>query len=196
MATLPLLLPNLAGTFEPYITLHRVSLTRTYSYAARGVFDLPVNETTQHGPKCKSGESWMYVAIPEGASTESLEPDDCLYVGAQTQDRMFRGDGCSGLNYHHAEMRAGNGADNPVEYLRSGRRIQIHRAPADAIETRVEATPQLAPLRVLLHQPRTTKRHLAWWFEQYVLYREAGKWRWNTAPADKVIGQVVGRHAR
>jgi hypothetical protein len=196
MSRLPLPLPHLAGAFERYLTLHRVNPARTYSYAARGFSNLPVIDVTQHGPKCKSGESWMYVAAPEGASLYALGPTDRLYVGAQTQDRMFRGDGGGGANYHHAEMRAGNGKDTPVAFLQTGRGIEIHRASADAIRNRVEKTAELDPLVLLLRQPTTTKRHLGWWFEQYVLYREPGQWRWNTARADRVVAELFAEYAQ
>jgi hypothetical protein len=191
MSTLPFLLPHVASAFERYLTLQRAHPTRTYSYAARGFSNLPVIDVSQHGPKCRQGESWMYVAIPEGASIHSLAADERLYVGAQTQDRMFRGDECDGANYHHAEMRAGNGNDNPVAYLQSGRRVEIHRLSADAIRSRVEKVLELQQLVPLLRQPRTPRRHLAWWFEQYVLYREPKQWRWNSAGADKAVAEVL-----
>lgn len=192
MSTLPLLLPESADAFERYLILHRVHPHQTYSYKARGFVDLPVIEVTQCGEKCRQGESWIYVAVPLGASIGALGEDERLYVGAQTQDRMFRGDGCNGSNYHHAEMRAGNGQDNPVSFLRGGRSVEIYRAPADVLARKVEETPRLAPLAPLLRQPRTSKRHLGWWFEQYVLYLEPRAWRWNTSPAERVISQVLG----
>lgn len=185
------LLPILAPRFEHYLTLHRVVPCSTYSYAARGFHDLPVIECTRHGQKCKTGESWMYLAIPAGARLAALGSDERLYVGAQTQDRMFRGDGLDGENYHHAEMRAGNGGDTPVSFLQAGRKIEIHRIAEPSIAIAVSQTPELAALRPLLSQPRQGQKHCGYWFEQYVLLTEPGRWRWNIQPAGSAIATLV-----
>ena len=190
MKTLPNLIAHIAPVAERYLTLIRVHPTRCYQYAKRGYFDLPVIEVNQHGPKCKLGESWLYFAIPSNVTPSSLTASDRLYVGAQTQDRMFRGDGLDGQNYHHAEMRAGNGRDTPVALLNSGQQIAIYRIQAKHIETIVTEKPELEALRVLSVQPRTPKKHLGWWFEQYVLFSEPGQWRWNTAKADKAVAKL------
>jgi len=184
---LPNLLPSIATVAERYLTLLRVHPTKIYNYAKRGFVGLPIIEVEQHGPKCKQGESWIYFAVPDGADLIALKPSERLYVGAQTQDRMFRGDGLDGANYHHAEMRAGNGDDTPLTFLRAGRRIAIYRAQADRIAAMIQTQPSLSRLQVLLQQPRTPTKHLGWWFEQYVLFSEPRQWRWNTAPANKVV---------
>ena len=187
MSDRPLLIDRLGPVSEHYLTLQRVDSSRTYNYAKRGYFDFPVIEVKRHGPKCKIGESWLYFAVPSEAKLGSLGPQDRLYVGAQTQDRMFRGDGLDGDNYHHAEMRKGNGEDHPVALLRSGKQISIFRAQADAIARLVSQVPELQPIQALASQPRTPRRHLGWWYEQYVLFTERGSWRWNTARADKAV---------
>ena len=190
MTSLPNLIPYLAPLAERYLTLLRVHPSYRYSYAKRGYFDVPVIEVDQHGPKCKQGETWLYFAVPSTACLTALAPEDRLYVGAQTQDRMFRGDGLDGKNYHHGEMRAGNGSDNPVAFLSTGQRIAIYRVPANRIDALVRQTPELEQLRVLAQQPRTPKKHLGWWYEQYVLYSEQKQWRWNTAAADKSLPKL------
>ncbi len=187
----PPLLPHLAHRFEHYLTLERIHPSKTYSYRARGFFLLPVVEYTQHAPKCKNGESWMYVAIPERTSLYQLGSEERLYVGAQTQDRMFRGDGCKGSNYHHSEMRSGKGADNPIAFLNTGRSIEIHRIGEDSIRDQIASTEALAPLSVLLDQPITARRHVGWWLEQYLLLTEPGQWRWNTAMADRAVAAAL-----
>lgn len=184
---LPSLLPSAAKVAERYLTLLRAHPTKKYNYAVRGYFDFPVFEIEQHSPKCKQGESWLYFAVPEKADPFALRAGERLYVGAQTQDRMFRGDQMGGSNYHHAEMRAGNGSDTPLAYLQAGNRIVIYRAQAERIAAQVKADPNQSTLQILEQQPRTSKKHLGWWFEQYVLYSEATQWRWNTAPADKEL---------
>lgn len=117
-------------------------------------------------------------------------PDDRLYVGAQTKDRMFRGDGLNGSNYHHAEMREGNGIDTLVNFLTSHQQIAIYRARAQRIAALVTEDSKLETLCVLLEQPLTPRKHLGWWFEQYILYTEPKKWRWNTASADKSLSKL------
>ncbi len=202
MSDLPLLVHRLAPPAEHYLTLLRVDPDRTYNYAKRGYFDFPVIYTQRHGPKCRIGESWLYFAVPSGVNVGSLGPQDRLYIGAQTQDRMFRGDGLGGENYHHAEMRKGNGDDHPVSFLGTGRTISIFRARAADIADLVSQEPELEPLQVLAKQPRTPRKHLGWWFEQYILLSEWGAWRWNTAPADRAVrslfalrGAVLSNHS-
>jgi|GEM_PF-65014 len=186
----PSLIPLAAKFAERYITILRAHPTKTYNYATRGYFDFPVFEIEQHGQKCRQGESWLYFAIPEDASPYTLKAQERLYVGAQTQDRMFRGDGMGGTNFHHAEMRAGCGNDTPLSFLKEGKRIVIYRADAESIAAQIRKDDSFAQLRVLELQPRTPKKHLGWWLEQYVLFSEPSQWRWNTASADKALTQL------
>lgn len=176
------IITNLAPYFERYLTLERVHPMATYNYKARELFGLPVFVHTMHKPKCKT-DSWLYVAVPADADLSTLGPDDRLYVGSQTADRMFRGDGLKGNNFHHAQMRAGNGSDNPVQFLQSGRKISIHRISAKQIAHAVEGRPGLEAYRPLLWHPG---KHVGYWFEQALL-SEPRAWRWNTASADKQL---------
>lgn len=188
---LPNLITHLSPIAELYLTLLRVHPSAPpYNYAKRGFFGLPVIEVNQHGPKCKQGESWLYFAIPSTASLTALKPDDRLYVGAQTQDRMFRGDKLDGNNYHHADMRSGNGSDNAVAFLNSGQQIAIYRLHAHHIKFLVDNTAELELLRILANQSRTSRKHLGWWYEQYVLHSEPKQWRWNTQGADKTLAKL------
>ena len=189
--TYPSLLPQLASSFSRYLTIENANPNKTYNYATRGHFNFPIFKVTQHAPKCKIGESWLYIAVPVGSSIRALAENERLYVGAQTQDRMFRGDGMGGNNFHHAEMRAGNGQDNPELFLKSGNKIEILRISADSIIEKVASAPELTCLALLLQQPKHAKRHIGWWFEQYLLFTEPKRWRWNTDPADKIVGQVL-----
>jgi len=184
------LIQNISPLAQKYITLKRVNTSQTYNYAARGFYELPVIDTVLHAPKCSIGESWLYFAIPSNIALNLLKPDDRLYIGAQTQDRMFRGDGLGGNNFHHAEIRAGNGADTPVAFLKSGREVTIYRVNAFKIEALLHREVELASLKALLNQKRTAKKHLSWWFEQYVLYSEPTQWRWNTDPASKEVSAL------
>jgi hypothetical protein len=194
--SLPDLICAVAPVAERYLTLLRVHPTQTYNYTKRNFFNLPVIDVQLHGRKCAIGESWLYFAIPAGAAPSALRRDARLYVGAQTQDRMFRGDGLDGRNFHHAEMRAGNGEDTPEAFFRTGRQIAIYRVSAERIAKIVSENATLDPLRVLPAQPRSAKAHLGWWFEQYVLFSQPGHWRWNTAAADKSLPALSpGKHA-
>ena len=190
MKSLPNLITHLEPIAEHYLTLVKVHPSQRYNYAARKSFNLPVIEVDQFGQKCKLGESWLYFAVPKAANLSLLAPHDRLYVGAQTQDRMFRGDGLNGSNYHHAEMRRGNGNDTPINFLASGDQIYIYRVSAQNIASLVKVDSKLEALRVLLEQPITSKKHLGWWFEQYILYTESKQWRWNTALADKSLSKL------
>ncbi len=190
-------LPDLVGWVAPiaehYLTLHRAHPTHTYDYAARGVYGFPVVEHERRAPKCKMGETWTYFAIPASASLARLTDPERLYVGAQTGDRMFRGDGAGGDNFHHGEMRAGKEGDNLVAYLRSSGPVKVMRVRGDRVEAMIRREAALAALMPLLEQPRTARQHLGWWFEQYVLFSQAGRWRWNSRPADAVVARALGR---
>lgn len=180
-------LSHLATHFERYLTLHRVHPSRTYNYKARNFFDLPLIEFTRHRPKCASGESWVYVATPASANIAQLANDEKLYIGAQTQDRMFRGDNLDGENFHHAEMRAGKGADNLVSFLKTSGEVVVSRISGDAIYSAVARVPELHVLHTLMRQPLPPRAHRAWWLEQYVLNCELPSWRWNTRGATNFV---------
>lgn len=191
---LPNLVPLAAHFAERYITILRVHPTKTYNYAVRGYYNFPIFEIEQHRKKCQQGESWLYFAIPDDADPYALKEGERLYIGAQTQDRMFRGDGMGGANYHHAEMRAGSGSDTPLAFLKRGNRIIIYRARAELIAAHIRADPAFAQLRILELQPRTPKKHLGWWLEQYILYSEGSQWRWNTAVASNALKKLFAHH--
>ena len=193
------LLPFIAPLFEHYISLHRVHPHRTYCYAKRGFSRLPIIECTRHRPKCKEGDSWLYIATPTDADLRRLGKDEKLYIGSQTQDRMFRGDGLDGDNFHHAEMRKGNKFDTsvtPVAFLQSGRTIEIHRISSAAVAAVVTKTRELDFLAPLPRQSRTSRKHLGYWFEQYMLFVEPPPlWRWNSSTATKALPQILGSSA-
>lgn len=118
---------------------------------------------------------------------ESLDLRDKLYIGSQTVDRMFRGDGMKGCNFHHAQMRAGNGADTLCAYLHAGGRVTIYRIAQDKLAKAVQ-TPALQRLAALLSRPG---KYVGYWFEQYVLATEGNQWRWNTAGADAAAHRLL-----
>lgn len=172
----------LAPYFERYITINRVIPGQYYNYVARGFQNLPVVDISMHLPKC-SADSWLYVAVRAGADLRYLEPKDKLYIGSQTADRMFRGDGLGGGNFHHAEMRKGNGDRNLIRFLQEGERVDLHRLSAARISDAIENSGELSRYRPLLTQPKQPKKHIGYWFEQLVLHHEIRDWKWNTASA-------------
>lgn len=182
------ILESLAPYFERYLTLERVHPTKTYNYKARGFFGWPVIEITLHKPKCTPG-SWLYVAVPAGTQLTSIDSFEKLYVGSQTSDRMFRGDGMSGLNFHHAQMRAGNGEDNPVTYLRAGGRVDILRVGESSMRRALTDAPAL--MRLAAPMTAMTKKHVGYWLEQVILAKEPKQWRWNTSAADREAVRLI-----
>ena len=122
------------------------------------------------------------------ARLEALAQHERLYVGSQTTDRMFRGDGMRGSNFHHAQMRAGNGADTPEAMLRSGQRIEIYRLDASSLKQEVADRPGLDAMRGLL---ANQTKHPGYWLEQFILHQEQGNWRWNTSGAASGIGRLL-----
>ena len=180
---------ELADNFKHYISIDAVHPTATYNYAKRGFFNLPVVKCQRLLPKCTEGESWTYIAVPAGSKLYNLADDERLYVGAQTQDRMFRGDGLGGDNFHHAEMRAGRGSDNLITYLRAGNRVEIHRvASSDALRA-IDRSPRMSQLAWIADAEVSKKKHVGYWLEQAILVTQPGKWRWNSAPAVRAAKQ-------
>ena len=175
---------------QRYITLKSVDPKRTYNYKARGFSNLPVVQHEIHAPKCAQGESWTYYVLPVGVKPNEAGEEHRLYVGAQTQDRMFRGDGLKGNNYHHAEMRAGKNGNNLVSYIRAHGSVVIYRVNAAKVVALINSNTGLSSLELLLQQPISSKKHMGWWLEQYMLYSQPNIWQWNSDPAGKDICSV------
>ena len=178
----------MAPYFDHYFTLERVHPSKMYNYKSRNLYEIPVIDITMHKPKCNAG-SWMYVAVSGNANLSMLDRNDKLYVGSQTKaDRMFRGDGMGGRNFHHAQMRAGNGNDNPVKHLQSGNKVNVFRVSGSSIAAAVHDVAPLCRLAPLLVQ---STNHVGYWFEQFILSTEGRSWRWNTAGADGRVQEVM-----
>lgn len=181
------IISRLSSRFERYLTLESVHAWATYDYRARGMHGLPVFVTTMHRPKCAGG-SWTYIALAGDANPAALRPGERLYVGSQTVDRMFRGDGMRGTNFHHAQMRAGRGSDTPEALLREGQAIEILRLNALEFARTMSGRCDLAGLQQLMHLPA---KHPGYWLEQFILHHEQRQWRWNTAPAASEVSRLL-----
>jgi hypothetical protein len=171
-----------APAFERDVSIIAVEEGKTYNYAARGVFSEPVVRIQLHGRKCATGQSWLYVAVAADAALATLRPHQKLYVGSQTQDRMFRGDGgVGGSNFHHKQMRDG-GSDGGglIDHLRNEGPVEIFRASRERLSQVIASDASLRWMRPLL-----CEKHLGEWCEDLVLMVEKPQWRWNIKPANK-----------
>lgn len=188
---LPDLIPFVAKYAEHYLTLHRVHATHTYNYVAKDFYNNPVIEVSRHAKKCSAGETWMYVAVAGGSKLDNLSREEKLYVGAQTSDRMFRGDKPKVENFHHAQMRKGKGPNNLISFLRSGKEVEVYRFSGSRMRETINSIYEFQLLSMLIRQPLPPRAHLSWWFEQYVLHRELEHWQWNTKGAEKIIQKFL-----
>jgi hypothetical protein len=108
---------------------------------------------------------------------------DKLYVGAQTSDRMFRGDNCEVENFHHDQMRCDGKERGLVPYLRtSGREVEIFRASAASLLRVIRAEPSARWLDRL-----SGHHHFGELVESLVLYleRPVQTWKWNKKGPNK-----------
>lgn len=181
MNTLRLISPHLT----PYLSI--TGLTgRTYTYRARyGDQPWPVVDLVMHRPKI-SGGSWLYVATDSEAGP--IRKCNLLYVGSQTVDRMFRGDGMDGRNFHHEQMRNASSPMNMVRYLREGGKVHIHVISGPELASLAHSQPDWGDLRPLVAQP---SKHLGYWFEQAILMETKNHWIWNTNGPDRQAVQVL-----
>jgi hypothetical protein len=178
----------LAPYFERYITINGTVRGKSYNYVKRGFKNLPVVDITFHSPKCDR-DSWLYVAVAKDSKLAALRPEEKLYAGSQTSDRMFRGDGLQGKNFHHAEMRSGNGERNLIRYLNAVGKVEIHRISARGLAETVAHVQKLRVFAPLLLQPN---KHPGYWFEQAILFHEPREWAWNTNGTENKAGLVIG----
>jgi hypothetical protein len=170
-----------APYFDRYITINCLVPNEYYDYVKRRMNKLPVVDCTIHLSKCNPG-SWLYVAVNAETDLSNLKSDDKLYVGSQTQDRMFRGDGLKSKNFHHAEMRAGREGQNLIIYLEAGNQVIIYRMPCSKMSEAVREIEGLNRFIPLLNQP---KKHVGYWFEQLILKYEPNTWKWNIAGVER-----------
>lgn len=177
------IISTIAPYFQHYIHISRVHPTATYNYLAREAIGLPVFETKLLLPKARDGESRTYIAVAGGANPTSLKPGERLYVGCETADRMFRGDGTSGTNFHHGNMRSGKGGDDPVKLLRAGGTIDIYCLDARSLAKRTGLTSALASIVRIMNTPG---KHPGYWLEQLILHQEFEQWRWNKRGCEKM----------
>jgi len=182
---------KLSRYFQKYITI--TGLTgETYTYKARSDKNYPVVDYVLHKEKCKLG-SWLYIAVDGNSDLNNLDNAQKLYVGSQTQDRMFRGDGLKGKNFHHLEMRKGFGQNNLEEYLQKGRTVEIYIISKGVLERGAAEAPELEHIAPILADDSLRKyaNHPAYWYEQIILSEEKRSWSWNEKGADSKAQEII-----
>ena len=183
---------NILGKYlQKYISISGLSGS-TYTYKARSKEPFPVVTHKLHKEKCKPG-SWLYVALDSKADIKNIKNSDKLYIGSQTQDRMFRGDGLKGTNFHHLEMRKGNQHLNLINFLEAGNEVIIYRLGKDQLFQIAENEPDLKRIRPIISSSKIQKftNSPGYWFEQIVLYQEKECWDWNTKHSDSNARAVI-----
>lgn len=180
------LIAKIAQVAKPYITISGFT-GETYTYAARTKnFAHPVVDHVMHEAKVLAGQM-IYFVVPSDADLQSLNPREKLYIGSQgNTDRMFRGDNMGGKNFHHLQMRDGNGKPSLISYLRASGRLTIYRAASSDLSRMISEDTLLKPMlpladgRIKLSRGRD---HIGYWLEQLALRDELPEWQWNSAGA-------------
>jgi len=194
-----------APAFERYITIHGLDGNRTYDYVTdkRNFRGCAVVRFTRHARKCCADESWLYVALAANAIPATLTDQDKLYIGSQTQDRMFRAGVDGSENFHHAQMRCArkvNGVSRDgetrglVAHLRAGGgEVEIFRASREALLRVIRTDPRLGWLKAFCGQ-----EHFGKVLESLVLYLEPPHevWQWNTKGPDKQLARELEEACR
>lgn len=181
----------IAASAIPYISINGFT-GGTYTYKAR-TKDLrhPIVEHRAHERKASAG-SMIYLAVDSEANLLDLKAGEKLYVGSQSGiDRMFRGDGMKGGNFHHAQMREGNNGQGLLSYLARGRKVTIYRVSSADLMRLVDANSCMVRYKPLVSGRLALSRgrdFAGYWFEQLILRDEKSEWAWNTqgAHADAV----------
>jgi hypothetical protein len=188
----------LAKHFTPYISVTGLVENQTYPYreSEKGFPNerFPIVSLVLHLEKCKGkGKSWLYIAVDEDADLSTLDDKQQLYVGSQTEDRMFRGAGLKGKNFHHNEMRKGNGEQNLINYLQSEKKVKIYVIAGSKLSSLVEQLEDFKGLPPLINRPsfNSKENHPGFWFEQLILRESSTQWAWNTNGADKKAIKIM-----
>lgn len=183
----------LSKYFKEYITINGLT-GATYTYAVRSDKRWPVVSCYMHMAKCKPS-SWLYIAIDANADMNNLNESDMLYIGSQTQDRMFRGDGLKGNNFHHQEMRNGKGGSNLESYLANGSSVKIYVLDKSFLERITNTDNFLIKYKPILDSKEINKKvgHAGYWYEQIILSENRDSWSWNCKGADRQSREVINR---
>ena len=168
----------LSSHFKIYIKIKGLT-GETYTYRSK---NHPVVDYEIHKEICKNG-SWLYIAVEGNSDVMNLNDSQKLYVGCKKERaRMFRP--LKGKNFHHKQMRKGNGQNNLEEYLQIGGTVDIYIISKDILEILAAEDTELQYMRaILVNSPKKHREHPAHWYEQIILYQEKSSWSWNTQGA-------------
>ena len=177
----------LSRFFEKYITITAIT-DKTYTYR-REIWPVVVHDL--HREKCKRG-SWLYIAVNGNSDLNDLHDYQKLYVGSKKNDRMFRG---LKNNFHHKQMRKGNGLNNLEEYLKEGETVDIYIISKDVLMNRAANDPKLKYISLILSDNSLNDTdHPGYWYEQTILYEEKQSWSWNTKGADSKAKGTIKKY--
>lgn len=177
------LIATLASHLTPYITISGLA-GHTYTYRKRfGDRQFPVMAHTMHQRKGAPG-AMLYVAVAAEADLHQLKQGQKLYVGSQgSVDRMFRGDGLNGGNFHHAQMREGNHGQGLETHVACGGKVVIYAISSSKLAELADSIPQLRKFKQLASGEVALSRgrnHAGFWAEQTILRDELAQWAWNS----------------
>lgn len=177
------LIREIAPYAVPYISITGLA-GQSYTYRKRfGEKQFPVVAHTMHLKKGGVG-AMMYLAVAAGADLLALKDGQRLYVGSQSGvDRMFRGDGLKGRNFHHAQMREGNGGHGLERYLAGGGAVDVYAIASEKLIKLTATSVRMRNLGPMARGEVTLPRgrdYAGYWFEQLVLREEHRQWAWNT----------------
>lgn len=177
------LVRQLAPLMTPYLSITGLTGGH-YTYKKRFADKpFPIVDLTMHQKKGALG-GMLYMAIAAGANLQALARGQKLYVGSQSgPDRMFRGDGLRGGNFHHAQMRAGNNGQSLESYLAKGGKADVYAVSNAHLIELAESSSLLRGLLPMARGEVTLSRgrdYAGYWFEQLILRDELPQWAWNT----------------
>lgn len=177
-------LNSFAKYFDKYIELHEFT-GDTYTYKARSVKPFREIRSTFYQTKSQA-KNIVYIALDSNADINNLQDKDKLYIGSQTVDRMHRGDGKGGKNFHHKEMRTGNGSENLENYLKQGNSVTVYILDKAKIESITQNDPDLIHLHEYVRNNSNPKKigYYGYWIEQLILHEEGQNWSWNKKGAE------------
>ena len=184
---------SLSRKFKKYITIKGFT-GEEYTYKKRSDKNYRVVDIELHKEKCKPG-SWLYIAVEGNSDVIDLDDSQKLYVGSQTKDRMFRGDGLDGKNFHHQQMREGNGQNNLEEYLQLGGTVDIFIIGKDILEELAAKVTELQFVSAILADDSLKRTDQpGWWYEQIILSEEKESWSWNIKGAGSDVKKAVKKY--
>ena len=187
------LVPHMA----PYLSINGLT-GATYTYKARfGDKRFPIVEHKLHQKKGGT-DSMLYLSIAADADLNALKPGQKLYVGAQSGiDRMFRGDGLKGQNFHHAQMRDGNAGCGLNSYLAAGGKVVIYAVNSMLLTKLTEKNTRfmgMAPMAKGSVKLSRGRDYAGFWFEQLILREEKSHWSWNSQGIQSEAQAILARH--